>query len=116
MSVNACAPVQAAILADARSLPEVVDLRDANNKLVARVTREQAESALAAGVVDAVGARAVKYIRLRLARGTNSLPNCTPHVFLQRLEHGRTWAFAGTTGADGTLASPVTLRADRRNN
>jgi hypothetical protein len=97
-------------------MPELVDLRDADNKLVSRVTRAQAEAALAARLVDLVGTHAVKYIRLRVVRGPDAQPRCTPRAFLQHLEIGRTWAFTGTTGAEATVASPVTRRAERRPN
>ena len=116
MSPVANIAVQAAILADASRMPELVDLRDANNKLVSRVTRAQTEAALLARRVDPVGNNAVKNIRLRVSRGPDAQPRCTPRAFLQHVENGRTWAFTGTTGAEETVASPVTRRAARRPN
>ena len=70
MSPVANIAVQAAILADASRLPELVDLRDANNKLVSRVTRAQAEAALAARLVDPVGAWGRRVGRGQIGDGT----------------------------------------------
>jgi hypothetical protein len=70
MSPVANIAVQAAILADASRMPELVDLRDANNKLVSRVTRAQTEAALLARRVDPVEAWGRRVGRGQIGDGT----------------------------------------------